>query len=114
MPGKKMLADPDGLHDVARQLRDGADELNSAASTVPHAPDAGLSTANVGAAVSALARSAAALMVQSEDNADKIHASNGSYGATENTNTQSLDGVLKHATNGTGGTDPLGPLDGPN
>jgi hypothetical protein len=85
------------LRDLAAGLRTGADSLSSAALPMPAAPDAGRSSANVGAALSAIAKSAAVLIARSQDSADKINVSSGAYGNTDNdtaTGLHRLEGQL--------------------
>ena len=84
MSGESVLADPDGLRGLVTVLRNGADDLSTAATPAPAAPDAGRSSANVGAALSAIAKSAAMLIAQSQDSANKINLSNGAYGNADN------------------------------
>jgi hypothetical protein len=79
-----LVADRDGLERLSAALRNGASELTDAAVPAPDAPDAGRSSANVGIALSAVVRSMALLIAQSQRTASKINASNGAYGDTDN------------------------------
>jgi hypothetical protein len=97
MSGNSILADQDGLRSLVTELRNGADDLSAAATPVPDAPDAGRSSANVGAALSAILKSAALLIAQSQDCAGKINTDDGAYGDTDNqvaTGLNSLTGQL--------------------
>jgi len=93
MSGDSVLADPGGLRGLVTVLRNGADDLSTAAVPAPVAPDAGRSSANVGAALSAIAKSAALLIAQSQDSANKINANNGSYGNADNQTATGLHGL---------------------
>ncbi len=93
MSGDSVLADQDGLRSLVTVLRDGADELSTAARPGPGAPDVGRSSANVGAALSAIMKSAALLIAQSQDSAGKINTSNGAYGNADNQTATGLHGL---------------------
>ncbi|HEY0805234.1 MAG TPA: hypothetical protein VGD84_09225 [Pseudonocardiaceae bacterium] len=93
MSGDSVLADQGGLRSLVSVLRNGADELSTAATPAPDAPDAGRSSVNVGAALSAIAKSAALLIAQSQDSADKINTSSGAYGNADNQTATGLHGL---------------------
>jgi Ca2+-binding RTX toxin-like protein len=84
VPDNRLVADRDGLARLSAQLRNGADKLTDAALPASDAPDVGRSSANVGVALSAVVRSMALLVAQSQRTASKINASNGSYGDADN------------------------------
>jgi hypothetical protein len=94
---KSVLADHDGLRSLSTMLRNGAGDLGDAAVPVAAAPDAGRSSANVGAALAALVRSMAVLIAQSQVAAKKINANDGAYGNADNqtaTGLHELEGQL--------------------
>jgi hypothetical protein len=88
--GNSVVAHHDGLLDLSAVLRNGAGDLADAALPVAEAPDVGRSSANVGAALSAIVRSMALLIAQSQDAAGKVNANNGAYGNAENQTTTGL------------------------
>lgn len=97
MADGSILADTDGLRDLVTTLRGGADQLTGAAAPAPTAPNAGISSANVGAALAAIVKSTALLIAQQQATADNINVSNGAYGAADNqaaTGLNDLEGQL--------------------
>lgn len=84
MPGDSVRADHDGLQNLVTTLRNSADDLETAASPAPDAPDAGISSANVGDALSSIVKSTALLIAQQESTANNINVSDGAYGAADN------------------------------
>lgn len=97
MASGSIVADTDGLRDLVATLRGGADQLTDAATPAPAAPDAGISSANVGAALSAIMKSTALLIAQQQATANNINVSNGAYGAADNeaaTGLNDLEGEL--------------------
>ena len=84
MSSGKIFADRDGLRELTTALHNSADDLGNAAAPAPDAPNAGISSANVGAALSAIVRSTALLIAQQESAANNVHADNGAYGAEDN------------------------------
>jgi hypothetical protein len=84
MTGDSIRADRNGLEDLATTLRRGATELADTAIPAPAAPDAGRSSANVGAALAAVMKSAAALMAKSQEAAGRIDVNDGAYAGVDN------------------------------
>ncbi|HEX3785939.1 MAG TPA: hypothetical protein VHX38_40325 [Pseudonocardiaceae bacterium] len=84
MSGGSVRADHDGLQNLVTTLRNSADDLATAASPAPAAPDAGISSANVGDALSAIVKSTALLIAQQQSAANKINVNNGAYVAADN------------------------------
>jgi hypothetical protein len=80
----QLHADYAGLQGLVEQLRTGAASIDGPARSMPPAPDAGRSSANVGAAITELGKSAAALAAKTEDAANNIDAAHGSYAGTDN------------------------------
>ncbi|HEX5402338.1 MAG TPA: hypothetical protein VFX16_08560 [Pseudonocardiaceae bacterium] len=97
MTGSSVFAEHDGLTGLSTILRNGAGDLADAAMPVTDPPDAGRSSANVGAALAAIVRSMALLIAQSERTAAQINANNGAYGDVDNqtaTGLHELEGQL--------------------
>ena len=84
MSGGSVRADHDGLQNLVTTLRNSAEDLGAAASPAPVAPDAGISSANVGDALSSIVKSTALLIAQQESTANNINVGNGAYGAADN------------------------------
>lgn len=84
MPGEHVRAEPEGLRALASQLREGVSGLGGVTNAAPPAPNAGVSSARVGEALAAILRSSAGLVASLEDAANKIDASDGSYGEVDN------------------------------
>jgi hypothetical protein len=92
-----VIADSDGLASLCALLRNGAGDLADAALPASDAPDAGRSSENVGAALSAIVRSMALLIAHSQIAARDIDVSSGAYGNTDNqtaTGLHDLEGEL--------------------
>lgn len=84
MSGGEIFADHDGLQNLVTTLRNSGDDLITAVSPGPEAPDVGISSANVGAALSAIIKSTALLIAQHQATAHNINVANGAYGAEDN------------------------------
>jgi hypothetical protein len=98
MASKGFSADRDGLGRLVSTIHNGADDLGEAAVPVSGAPDAGRSSANVGAALASITKSTASLIALSQDSANKININSGAYGATDNQADTGLRGVLGQLT----------------
>lgn len=90
----RVRAEPDGLRDLARRLRDGADGLNGPAAVAPPAPDAGVSSGTVSGALESILRSGAGLVTAMNDAAANIDASDGSYGSVDNQERHRFGGMV--------------------
>lgn len=88
-------AEPDGLRQMASELRDSTSGLEGAAKSVPPMPEVTISNQNVGYTLSEITKAAAAVAAGVEDIANKIDASDGSYAEVDNRNAEDLYGVPK-------------------
>jgi hypothetical protein len=95
----KVVADQAGLAGLVSTLHNGAEDLGSTASPAPSAPDAGRSSANVGAALSAIMKSVASLIALSQDSGNKINTNSGAYGSADNQVDTGFQGILGNLTN---------------
>ena len=84
MSGGEIRADREGLQNLVTTLRNSGDDLATAVTPGPEAPDAGISSANVGDALSAIIKSTALLIAQQQATAHNINIANGAYGAQDN------------------------------
>lgn len=82
--------EPSALTDIATKLRAGAKDLGDGANGAPPGPDAGTSSAVVGAALAALATAGATASALLETTAGKVNAALGAYDITENSNTSKI------------------------
>lgn len=94
MANGPVRVDPGGLRDLAGRLREGASGLGGPASSVPDAPNAGVSSGKVSGALEAILRSSAGLVSTMDESAAKIDASDGSYGSVENQETRRFGNMI--------------------
>lgn len=99
MTADKVVADQAGLAGLTSALHNGAEDLGNAVSPAPSAPDVGRSSANVGAALSAIMKSMASLIALSQDSGNKINTNSGAYGTTDNQVDTGLQGIMGDLTN---------------
>lgn len=86
-------ADPEQLKGMAGELSKGPQGLQELAKSSPPPPQVTSSSDKVGYALSEIMRAAGALIAGMDDTASKIHASNGSYGETDNQNARDIGNV---------------------
>lgn len=98
MASNGFSADKNGLARLVSTVNNGVDDLGRAAVPAVGAPDAGRSSANVGAALSAIMKSTASLIALGQDSANKINVNSGAYGATDNQTDAGLRGIIGELT----------------
>ncbi len=79
-------ADRESLRAMANALRASNDQLVGTAKTMPAMPQVSTSAEKVGFTLSEITKTAAGLIAGVEDTANKIDASDGSYGQVDNAN----------------------------
>jgi hypothetical protein len=87
---EEVAATREGLGSVARQLRDGGDRLEQAASSVPDPPDAGSCSDGVAAVLAWFAESASKLVGGSMTLGDAVTESARTYERADAANAESL------------------------
>lgn len=95
MANNGMKADPEGLQQMASQLRASTSRLDAVAEAAPPMPEVTISSDKVGHTLSEIMKTAGAIAAGVEDVANKIDASDGSYAETDNRNSEDLNQVPK-------------------
>jgi hypothetical protein len=88
-------ANPGQLQGMAGQLRSGAEGLDGVADASPPPPEATTSNEKVGHTLAEIMKATGALVAGMHETADKIDASDGSYGDMDNQNASDIAGVPK-------------------
>ena len=87
----EVKADPERLERMAAQLRESTSAVERPARSVPEMPEVTSSGESVSYTISELMKTIGGLAAGTQETADKIHASGGSYGTVENDNVEDLE-----------------------